>query len=60
MGAILWGTMLMLGPLLERSYWRSLALVGLIGVGIVSYGIAGQTVGAFRLSEFRTAFRRKG
>ncbi len=60
MGAILWGTMLALGPLLERSYWRGLALVGLIVVGIASYGIAGQAVGAFRLSEFRTAFRRKG
>ncbi|ANT59932.1 lipid II flippase MurJ [Salipiger sp. CCB-MM3] len=60
MGGVLWGTMLALGPFLERSYWRSLALVGLILVGILSYGIAGQAVGAFRLSEFRTAFRRKG
>ncbi|SLN14789.1 putative peptidoglycan biosynthesis protein MurJ [Roseivivax jejudonensis] len=59
MGAALWGTMVALGPLLDRGGVRYLALVVLIGVGIGIYGIAGQLVGAFRLSEFRDAVRRR-
>jgi len=59
MGAILWGTYLMLAPLLTRDYWRYPALVLLLAVGLVSYGAAGQMLGAFRLSDFNAALRRK-
>ena len=59
MGAILWGTYLLLGPLLNRDYWRYPALVLLLAVGLVSYGAAGQALGAFRLSDFKAALRRK-
>ncbi|EPX75800.1 murein biosynthesis integral membrane protein MurJ [Salipiger mucosus] len=58
MGVALWGTMLALGPLLSLNYWRYLALVLLIGAGLLAYALAGQAVGAFRLSDFRAAFRR--
>ncbi|WP_335946646.1 murein biosynthesis integral membrane protein MurJ [Salipiger bermudensis] len=59
MGAILWGTYLLLDPLLTRDYWRYPALVVLLAVGLVSYGAAGQALGAFRLSDFKAALRRK-
>lgn len=59
MAAILWGTMVALGPLLAMSGWRYIALVLLIATGILSYGVMGQALGAFRLSEFKSALRRK-
>ncbi|WP_417743154.1 murein biosynthesis integral membrane protein MurJ [Salipiger sp.] len=59
MGTILWGTYLLLGPLLHRDYWRYPALVLLLAVGMVSYGAAGQLLGAFRLADFKAALRRK-
>ena len=31
----------------------------LLAVGLVSYGAAGQALGAFRLSDFKAALRRK-
>ncbi|WP_417723536.1 murein biosynthesis integral membrane protein MurJ [Salipiger sp.] len=59
MGVVLSGTAMLLRPFLVMSLWRYLALVVLILIGIAAYGIAGHLTGAFRLSEFRTAFRRK-
>jgi putative peptidoglycan lipid II flippase len=58
MGAILWGTYLLLAPFLIMDYWRYLALLLLLAMGLVSYGVAGHAFGAFRLSEFSSAFRR--
>ncbi|MGR3482271.1 murein biosynthesis integral membrane protein MurJ [Salipiger marinus] len=60
MGAVLWGTMWLLTPFLSVSFWRALVLALLIGIGMLAYAVAGQVTGAFRLSEFRAAFRRKG
>ena len=37
-----------------------MALAGLVGIGIASYGLAGQMIGAFSLREMRNAFRRGG
>lgn len=59
MGAAMWGTLVLLGPLFGMAGLRYLALLALLAVGAVSYGIAGQAIGAFRLSEFRNALRRK-
>ena len=58
MGAVLWGAMLVLSPLFATPGWRYLALLVLIGIGMVSYFGLGHMFGAFRLAEFRRAFRR--
>jgi putative peptidoglycan lipid II flippase len=59
MGVAMWGTLILLGPLFGQSGLRYLALLLLLGVGGVSYALAGQVLGAFRMSEFRNALRRK-
>ncbi|MEX5728272.1 putative peptidoglycan lipid II flippase [Rhodovulum iodosum] len=48
-----------LGPWLGTAGWRYLALLALIGVGIVSYFGAGALLGAFRTADFRAALRRQ-
>jgi putative peptidoglycan lipid II flippase len=58
MGAVLWGGGVLLGPVLAMGGWRWLALVALLGLGAVSYGLAGQALGAFRVQEMRARFRR--
>jgi putative peptidoglycan lipid II flippase len=58
MGVVLRGTALLLTPFFAYPGWRWLALLVLIGAGVVSYFGLGQLVGALRLSEFRTAMRR--
>ena len=60
MGAILWGAMLVMSPLFATPGWRYLALLGLIGVGMLAYFGLGQIIGAFRLAEFRRAFWQGG
>jgi len=59
MGAALWGVMLLLGPIFGMGGLRYVALLVLIGFGMTVYAIAGQATGAFRLSEFRQALRRR-
>jgi len=59
MGAVLWGLSAALTPLFALGGWRWLALAVLIGAGAASYAVAGQVLGAFRLSEFRAALRRR-
>lgn len=58
MGAALWSVALWIGPGFEEPGLRYLALTGLVALGIVVYAGAGQALGAFRISELRTAFRR--
>jgi putative peptidoglycan lipid II flippase len=60
MGGVLWATNLALGPFLALAGIRFIALAALLLVGIVSYAVVGQLVGAFSLREFRSAFRRGG
>lgn len=60
MGAALWLVMLLIGPLFGLAVWRYLALVILIGFGVLVYALAGQAIGAFSFGEMRTAFRRRG
>lgn len=58
MGAVLMGASMAMTPLFAVPGARYLALLALIAIGMVSYGIAGQTLGAFRLAEFKAALRR--
>lgn len=59
MAGILWGTYLLLSGMLSLNYWRYIALILLVAAGMVSYALTGQAIGAFRLSDFRSALRRK-
>ncbi|WP_292292777.1 murein biosynthesis integral membrane protein MurJ [Marivita sp.] len=58
MGGVLWLSTVVLGPFLAMSGVRFIALAALIAIGMVSYAITGQLIGAFSLREFRSAFRR--
>ena len=58
MGVALWIAAAMLTPFLGMAWWRGLALLVLILVGVVTYFGAGQAIGAFKMSEFRQALRR--
>ena len=59
MGAVLWAGQIVLGPLFGDAFWRYGALLALIGIGIVSYFVAGTAIGAFRLSDFRGLRRQR-
>lgn len=58
MGGVLWFAAIALNGPLHSAGIRYLALMALVGIGIVSYFGTGQLIGAFRLSEFRQAMRR--
>jgi putative peptidoglycan lipid II flippase len=59
MGVVLWfASAILLGPFLGMAGWRYLALLVLVGAGMLSYFVLGQMLGAFRLSDFRGALRR--
>ncbi len=58
MGVVLWASVLTLSPFLGEDGVRYAALAILVGIGIVSYAVAGQALGAFRISEFRSSLRR--
>ena len=58
MGVVVWGLAIMLGPLLSVGGWRWLALLLLVGLGTLAYGLFGQALGAFRLQEVRHSLRR--
>ncbi len=58
MGAVLYGTAILMAPLLTAAYWRYLALLVLILIGAVVYFTVGQMIGALRLSEFKSALKR--
>ena len=60
MGAVLWIAQMLLGPFFGSPGLRYLALALLIAVGIASYAVLGQALGAFRLSEFKRNLRRSG
>ncbi|MFC0157007.1 murein biosynthesis integral membrane protein MurJ [Mameliella alba] len=58
MGAVLWGLNIVLTPWLALPYLRLAVLAALIGMGILTYGVAGQALGAFRLAEIKAMFKR--
>lgn len=59
MGVVLWASAVVLGPFLATSGLRYPALAVLVAIGIVSYFGIGQLIGAFKLSEFKSAMRRQ-
>lgn len=59
MGAVIYGLYILMMPALNLDYWRYPALVCLIALGILSYGIAGQLTGAFSLAELKGVVRRR-
>lgn len=58
MGVVLWFGNVILQPVLGMPWWRGLALLALILLGALSYFGIGHLIGAFRVSEFRSALRR--
>lgn len=58
MGAVVWAVSIPLQPMLGSSGLSLLAVLILVIAGAVSYFGIGQGIGAFRLSEFRSAMRR--
>jgi putative peptidoglycan lipid II flippase len=60
MAALLWVAAAALSPFLSMPWWRALALTALVATGIVTYFGFGHLFGAFRLSEYRSALRRRG
>ncbi|GIT91235.1 putative lipid II flippase MurJ [Jannaschia pagri] len=57
MGVVIWGAMIVLGPMFG-SAWRGLALLLLVTVGMLAYAGLAQAFGAVRLAELRGALRR--
>ncbi len=58
MGGVLFAAIHLFGWTLETPGWRYAALLALITVAALSYFALGQLLGAFKLSEFKTALRR--
>jgi len=58
MGLVLLVAEYFLRPALSMSGVRYGALLGLVGIGAISYFVIAQIIGAFRLSDIRTAMRR--
>ena len=59
MGAVLWVAALLMTPGLNTAGLRYIALLALVSIGMASYALMGQLLGAYRQSEFRDALRRK-
>jgi putative peptidoglycan lipid II flippase len=59
MGVCLWGGTILLGPALGMPTVRYAALAALVAIGGASYFGSGVAIGAFSLSEFRSALRRQ-
>lgn len=59
MGACIWAAALALNTGLHSPGWRYIALAGLVLIGAISYFGTGAAIGAFRLSDFSGAMRRK-
>ena len=59
MGAALWPAKLLLAPWLSADYIRYPALALLIAIGCAVYFGAGPLIGAFRLSDFTGAVKRR-
>ena len=48
----------LLDPMLQTPGWRYLAVLAMVLAGIVVYFGAGALIGAFRLSDFKSAMKR--
>ncbi|GHF63392.1 murein biosynthesis integral membrane protein MurJ [Seohaeicola zhoushanensis] len=59
MGLASWGAAWVLDDALHSAGWRYLALLALVVLSMAVYFGFGQLIGAFRISEFRSALRRR-
>jgi putative peptidoglycan lipid II flippase len=59
MGWVLWGTYLLLQPVFEMRLWRHLAFFTMLSIGLVSYIWIGQKIGAFKVTDFKRAVKKK-
>ena len=59
MGIVVWFAQIPLAPVLGAAGWRYLGVMALIAVGVVAYFGLGALIGAFRLSDFTAAMKRK-
>ncbi|MEM7746285.1 MAG: murein biosynthesis integral membrane protein MurJ [Pseudomonadota bacterium] len=57
MGAVILG--LALGAEQLGGIWSDLAIIGIVAGGMIAYGFLGIALGAFRLSELKSALRRR-
>ncbi|WP_195819599.1 murein biosynthesis integral membrane protein MurJ [Roseobacter sp. MH60115] len=58
MGAALWFANVTLSPFLGIPWWRALALMVLIGIGMITYFGTAHLIGAIRIGEIRQALGR--
>ncbi|WP_299737761.1 murein biosynthesis integral membrane protein MurJ [uncultured Roseobacter sp.] len=58
MGLALWWANVALSPFLGLDWWRALALVVLIAIGMISYFGVAHLIGAIKISEVRQALGR--
>ena len=58
MGVLLLNTVLLVGPWLGMETIRYGALAFVVIIGIIGYFVIGRLIGAFRVSEFKSAMRR--
>ena len=58
MGAVLWWAYAALTPFLGLDWWRALALVFLVAIGMISYFGVAHLIGAIRIGEIRKALGR--
>jgi len=58
MGFVLLTAAYLLQPMFDAGAWRYLALLILVGSGMVSYFLAGSWLGAIRMSDIRASTRR--
>lgn len=59
LGGVLFGTSLLLGPMLGTPGWRNLGLALLVGIGIVAYFAAAAVTGAFSPADIRASIKRQ-
>lgn len=59
MAAALWGAKLVLWPWAILSWQALVAVVGLVAVGLLSFALAAQVLGAARLAEVKAMLRRR-
>ncbi len=58
MGAVLYLFGFLIDPIFAMNGWRYLALVALVGIGMLTYFILARALGAFQLAELRSAVKR--
>ncbi len=59
MGIVIWIMQLLIQPLIAGSKLELVGLAALVAIGMLAYGMAGVTLGAFHRADLAAAFRRQ-